>query len=345
MAQKTSSTLIGIFVVGAVALSVAGVTYFGSGKAFAETVPFVLYFDGSLQGLDVGAPVLFRGVRVGSVARIVLRYYPAENRTEIPVFVELEPDRIEEIGGTAERGSVLPVLIQQGLRAQLVALSFLTGKLSIQLDFHPDKQARFVERDDSIREIPTIPSTLEQLTQTLQDLPVQELIHDLQSAVQGIDELIRSEDLKEAIRSLDTTIDDFGKLARDVNEDLEPLSERLNSTLDTARQTLQTADEKLTSLEGTLTETLQEFRSLAQNVNEQVDPTADSLKDTMAGLRGTLEDARAVLAAVRDGIGVDSPLYHRLVSVLNETGQLARSLRELADLLEQHPETIIQGKP
>lgn len=70
MGSKVNPTILGAFVVSAVLLAVAGVLFFGGGKFFEAKVPFVLFFDGSVQGLNVGAPVIFRGVQVGQVSAI-----------------------------------------------------------------------------------------------------------------------------------------------------------------------------------------------------------------------------------------------------------------------------------
>ena len=70
MGSKISPTVIGAFVVGAIICMVAGVLLFGGGKFFTEKLPYVLFFDSSVEGLNVGAPVIFRGVQVGQVTEI-----------------------------------------------------------------------------------------------------------------------------------------------------------------------------------------------------------------------------------------------------------------------------------
>src|SRR6516164_2529676 len=92
MAKKASPKLIGGFVIGAIALVVAGILAFGGGAYFAQTRAAVLYFQGSLSGLQVGAPVTFRGVRVGSVTKIVIHYDVLAQKLAIPVFIEINPD-------------------------------------------------------------------------------------------------------------------------------------------------------------------------------------------------------------------------------------------------------------
>ncbi len=167
MSRQPNKTLIGAFVVGAVALAVAGLFIFSSGKFLKETRTFVLYFDGSLKGLDVGAPVNFKGIKIGSVTDIKVELESEDfSDIRIPVLVEIDPDMIKESSALLKKqdyqqwrerreamqkaGKVIKSMIDRGLRAQLISQSMVTGKLMIQLDFYPDKPARFVAADERV---------------------------------------------------------------------------------------------------------------------------------------------------------------------------------------------------
>ena len=97
MSKKANPALIGGFVVGAAVLAVAGIAFFGGGKLFAEQLTFVSYFEGSLKGLQVGAPVTFRGVRIGAVSDIVVRYNSDDQSVRIVVYFQIERDRIHTV--------------------------------------------------------------------------------------------------------------------------------------------------------------------------------------------------------------------------------------------------------
>ncbi len=141
MSAKANKSLIGAFVLGATALAVAGVVIFGSGRFFRKPHMFVMYFPGSVKGLNVGAPVMFRGVKVGQVTDMKVNFYGKELNILIPVYIELDPRTDVLVSGDVPKGQYLKALIKKGLRAQLQMQSFITGQLLIDLDFHPGKPA------------------------------------------------------------------------------------------------------------------------------------------------------------------------------------------------------------
>ena len=162
MARKASPKLIGVFVLGAVVLLLAGILTFGSGDYFAPKGRAVLFFEGSLAGLDVGSPVTFRGVRVGSVTNIVIQYNVIEQKLFIPVFIEINPAQFEIVRGARSAHDIRD-LVQRGLRAQLQVQSLVTGQTSVDFDFYPDSPVHLVEADLGVPELPTIPSSIDLL--------------------------------------------------------------------------------------------------------------------------------------------------------------------------------------
>jgi paraquat-inducible protein B len=170
MAAKSNPKVIGGFVVGAIALLVVGVIAFGGGQYFAKTGKAVLYFEeASMSGLDIGSPVTFRGVKIGAVTDIVINYDIDEQKLMIPVYIEIELERIHIIRGQQDSKNVYE-LIERGLRAQLVIQSMVTGQASIDLAFHPGTEAVFASQDKSLVEIPTLPSDIDMLKANLADV-------------------------------------------------------------------------------------------------------------------------------------------------------------------------------
>ena len=193
MSKTANKTVIGAFVIGAVTLLVIAVLIFGSGQFFKNTLCYELFFQGTVQGLDVGSPVVFRGVKIGSVTSIGLEFNTKLLAFDIPVTIEIEPAKAKRLGPPPKKeGELLNPLIDKGLRGQLQTLSLVTGQLAVALDFFPNQPARFVSIQKKYPEIPTVPSTFEQLTKTIQELPIKELFAKLDSSITAINALVNS---------------------------------------------------------------------------------------------------------------------------------------------------------
>ncbi len=344
MSSKANPTMIGAFVLGGAALLTVGVGVFGGGRQFADTETFVLFFEGSLKGLNVGAPVLFRGVKVGEVTDVRVRYHVEEQRIDIPVYALLQRDRIIQIGKSENREQNMPALVERGLRARLAMQSFVTGMLAVELDFHPGAPLRLVGGDSEFREVPTIPSAFDELTKTLQDIPIRELVEDLRRAVNGVDELVRSEDMRAAVRHIGAAAEAAGTLARQVNERVAELAARGDETLVQARSTLKTLEEKVASAEASFGDALGEVRGLARSLNERDDTVLKGIEEAAASARAALEQARLTLITANEVMTRDSEVRYHLTSMLEEVAAAARAVRALADYLERYPEALIRGK-
>jgi paraquat-inducible protein B len=141
MAKQANKTMIGLFVVGAIVLLVAAIVLLGSGRYFKETHRYVAFFEGSVKGLAVGAPVMFRGVRIGKVEDFAVYYKDADMAFQIPVLLTLYPEKVIGIGieqTEEEEQKIWQEMLDAGFRAELQMQSIVTGQLSVELDFHPD---------------------------------------------------------------------------------------------------------------------------------------------------------------------------------------------------------------
>ena len=332
MSKQANPTVIGAFVVGAVALVVVGIMVFSSGKVFGDKLTYVLYFEDNLKGLNVGAPVTFRGTRVGTVSDITVVIDAQGESIRIPVFMDLEEESVEVVNvgpETIQDGQVIEdrdrafiqkLIEKRGLRAQLEMQSLVTGQLQVQLDFFPDAPIKLhTGLDDRYPEFPTVPSSLNQLAQKLEDLPVKDLIEATLKAIQGFEHLINSPEVAGLGVEAKSLITELRHLAKDIDREVVPLA---------------------SSLRGTIRDT----RDLVQNIDSRVDPLATSLEDIAGAIRTSLEQAQETLSVVEDVAAKDSALAYRLTTALKELGAAARSVRDLADYLERHPEALLQGK-
>jgi len=314
MAQQANRMMIGGFVVLAVALLAASLVVFGSGKFFKKTQRFVLYFDESIKGLNVGAPVLFQGVQVGSVADITIMADPAKNKVEIPVIIQVELDRFvfREANRMADPKKNMPRLIDQGLRAMLQMQSLITGQLLIELNFYPDTPVVLRGTDKIHVEIPTLPSTTARLARALEQVDIGGLQKKLEQALDGIDKLVNDPDISAVFRDLKETLQSTRKLVAKVDQQVGPLAKDVKRTV-------------------------RDFGKLAR----ELDPR---LRELSLGLEKTLSGLDRTLATVRGTLGEDAPVMVDLENTLRELGAMSRSLRELASYLDQHPESLIRGK-
>jgi paraquat-inducible protein B len=305
MAKQANRMMIGGFVVLAVILLAASLVVFGSGKFFQKTLKFVLYFDESVKGLSVGAPVLFQGVQVGSVTSIVIQADLAKMKTQIPVIIEIEPDRWQVHGGERNPRKNVQKLIEMGLRAQLIMQSFITGQLMIELDFHPGTPVILKNINKEYAEIPTIPSTAEQLSRALGELDLKGLEKHLESTLAGVDQVVNNPNLTASIGALKDTLQDASKLLTRVDRQVDPLADDVKKAV-------------------------KDFGKLANNVDSRVGGVATGLDKTMSTARGAISE--------------DSPLMVELENTLKEISAMSGSLRQLANYLDQHPEALIRGK-
>src|SRR5512146_889585 len=232
MGKKASKTTIGAFVIGAVALAVAAVMVFGSGKFFSERTRYVMFFDGSVKGLQVGSPVVMNGVKIGQVTDIYVVGDLAALKFYTPVFIEIEPDKIRLAGHTKATIRELmrtkyryyQLLLAKGWKAQLVLQSFVTGQLWVSLAFYPDKPTRLVGLIKDVPEIPTVPTTVEEMQKTIENLPVKEIARKLDNVITGIDRIVNSPEMQRTIANIEKATGNIDRLSKRVDSQVEPLS-------------------------------------------------------------------------------------------------------------------------
>ena len=276
MSKKASPTLVGVFVVGAVSILVIGLVILGGGAFMKERVPFVMYFDGSIKGLNVGAPVMFRGVKVGAVTDIRIEFDPRDLTVRTPVFVEFQPERVTHVTGESDPRRNIEQLIERGLTAQLEMQSLVTGLLMISIDFRPDSSPKRVGIDQGMPEVPTIPATFQALSRTIENLELEELLAKIARSIDAFETFISNPEIIEAIRELNRTLEDVQTLAQNVSGQVAPLAEGINevsaatsSVLAQAVKSMSRVDE-LTAADGSpryeLIKTLEEVSAAARSI-------------------------------------------------------------------------------
>jgi len=325
LSKKTSKTVIGIFVVSALALVVASVLIFGSGDFLKDRYKFVLFFKDSVKGLNVGAPVVFLGVQVGEVKDISVIQDPSKSSFYIQVIVELTSGKIKQsltkvTSAPKETYEYCNQLIKQGLRAELGLQSVVTGQLQIELDFYPKEKAIFVGENAQFQEIPTIPSKFEKLTKTLENLPLKEIVDKVSSSLNRIDALLESPEIIETLQSTKLAMKDARKVFYNINKQVPPLLNKLDVVLES-------------------------YGALAQNMDQQVAPLSFKVDELVKTVNEASKQADRTLKTIENVVGENSITTVELTETLKEFSSAARSIRNLADYLNRHPETLVRGRP
>lgn len=330
MSRRANPTLIGAFVVGALVLATIAAFILSSGAWLREKTYAVMYFEGSVQGLSVGAPVTFRGVRVGTVTDVSMSIDADNVVITIPVTVEIAPERVthrSDFTGTWSEN--LRRLVSHGLRAQLEMQSLLTGQLLIELDFQPDKPPVYRDAHSPHPEIPTIPAPLDALRAKFEEYPIESILADVSVILSGIKALVTDPDFAGTLHSVRQTVDDYGRLAQRMEQQVDPTAELLQRSLVTANEALQKLDALLVRADGTL---------------NNFDQAAGSLGKTLEAAQGSLQVAQEALTGAKQLMRDDASWSISLNAALNEITRAARALRTLADTLERHPEALLRGK-
>ncbi len=303
--SKASPAVIGSFVIGAIALVVIGLLVFGGANWLANRSKYVAYFPGSVKGLQVGAPVDFRGVTIGQVTDIKVRFNPQAVSAQIPVVMELDPTRIEVVGGerivSGEAGAQR--LIDAGFRAQLQSQSLLTGLLFVNLDFKKDTPVRLVGDGEPYPEIPTLPSEFEQLQQTAGDVAARmpELLDQLNGLLSDLNKT-----LNQTSGGVGSVVNDVAAIAQDVRKSTPEVvasTEKATAQLQHAAQTLdeilQTNRDAIGSMIDEWTVTGASMRRVADQVNATLAENREGLRDfTQSGLyeyTGLAQDAQRLV--------------------------------------------------
>ena len=245
--NQANTKLIGAFIVGAVALVIIVFLVFGSGKLFTKTYDYVVYFRGSVNGLDIGAPVKLRGVTVGSVSQIIPLYYP-NGDFAVEVKIKTEKGIIKTVGTLQEdvvQQKEVEHAIENGFRAQLNTSSFVTGKLFVNLDYFPDTEKIYMKRNKEDVEIPSIPSTtelfensLKSVMKGLENLNLVELTESLRNTVISVDALLSSPLWKENLIMINENLVKTDTLFARLNRSIDPLASNVTETTIQAKKTL-----------------------------------------------------------------------------------------------------------
>ena len=360
MSKPVNPMAIGGFTLGALALLVAGLLIFGGANLLnAKKARFVVFFDSSLNGLEKGAPVKMQGVKIGTVTDIKLEFESKTARIFKPVVVEIDRDSFASSDGEPDELSADPKdqklsvdrLVKEGFRARLEMQSLLTGLLDVNFAAYPDRPAQFTGLQyQGLIELPSIPATTDELRVTAEEMaeklrtvPLDKIVANFIATLDEIRNLLGSDEMKRSNVALAKTLEGMDRTIATLNQNLEPILKESKMTVTHANALMQ------------------DSRSMVDDVHREVKPVLASVEKlvadadkTLAGAdkataaaaialdtaTAALNKAQSTLATVDGAVGPDSTLKEALFSIRDA----ARSLKNLTDYLERHPESLISGK-
>ncbi len=329
MKARVSSAVVGLFVIGAAMLALIALLTFGGVNFFSRPQRFVVYFDESIQGLDLGSPVKLMGVRVGRVVGLHVRYDAGRNKSVVAVVCEINRDVITNAQGrridVSER-SKLQELVDHGMRAQLGVLGLATGLLFVDLNFYNPQTYPVEARvtDGRYVVVPAVPSAISEYQASLS-----EILSDLKRV-------------------------DFAGLSRRLTVLLNTANEKLQG-MDTARLsahwtraadavTAAATDPEIKRTFATLNAAAGNLRALIGKLDSKVQPTSEKLTQTLDETRRALAAFNAAASSAQHFIAAQNGLGVEADETLAQLRSAAASVQRLAEFLERNPNAIITGR-
>jgi paraquat-inducible protein B len=300
---RSKPAVVGSFILGALALGVIAILAFGGTNLFAHKLRVVVVFSESIAGLEVGAPVTFRGVRIGRVEKMRLHIDVQRQASWLPVYLDLDLDRIAWANGVGGKRADLQAAVDSGLRAQLVSQGLVGGDMSVNLDYRPGTPALLAGQAKDAFEIPTVPSDLQ--------------------------------DLKDQLLKLD--LPEIGRQAREalasVHHVTEEIGARIGPLADGLQTTLATATDAVHRLQLDSARTLGDVDRLVNESRQQIATNGDDLDRVLKKADEATGRADELVASLND---MTSPRGD-LQASMRDLAASAGSLRGLTHDLERNP--------
>ncbi len=262
-------------------------------RQYGHKAVFLLKFSQSVRGLDIGAPVEFRGLPVGQVADIGIEFDWKNGQVLVLVRIEIDVNRLQphiSKGNAPDEFQALELLVAQGMRGQLRTGNLLTGKLFVALDFFKNAEPATITHHGKILELPTTPAPLDVLANSLQtvlkkmeQLPVKEISTRMLAAVDSIKEagnavsaLANSGDVKGAVKAFDLLMKKMQTLTQELNRDLPATVTQVRTTLAGVNEVVSKDAEVVTALYRALDEMSQAAKAL-RHLAEDIEQHPESL--------------------------------------------------------------------
>ena len=282
MSVKTNYFKIGLFVIGATALGLGGLLAFGIGAVFKQGARLETFVDESVQGLEVGSPVKYRGVKIGSVEKITFLFDPKNSDAPVQdlltkgryvrIIMKLDPGYLASPSSIINR-RLFEQMIEEGLRVRLTPQG-ITGIVFLSLDYLSDPQRTpklEIDWEPEYIYIPSAPSAINVLFQSfdavyqrIEKIDIEGIADNLNELFAKLNDGLESETVKSIVDRADDLLAELGKT------NSAALAFLSDSTLDGAPANLAAAVEHL--------------RAVAEKIDAQFDDTLRAFKAAADGI-------------------------------------------------------------
>ncbi len=333
--------MIGIFIVFSLVLFMTAIVIFGGNKFFTKERLIIAYFDGSLNGLSVGAPVTYRGVTIGQVKAIKIHIEGTGQKSEeisIPILIALSPESTMIVEDNKNKNDsdiydFMETMCKQGLRARLKLQSLVTGKRYVDLAFYENSPAVYRDTSKKYFEIPTLPSDMQQFSKMMENVDVGKLytkfintLDSLETLSATFSEAIDKEKTRQLLDNLLNSTTSLQSLLDKLDTGVDPILRKTDSGLDQIAELTRHTDNLILSLE-----------------KEIVPEILSELNLSFENLNLTLQQAGTLLAQAEKTISPYSPLYYQFTETMKQVEETALAIEKLSDFIHRNPDTLIFG--
>lgn len=330
MKTKVSPAVVGAFVIGAFALGIIALISFGSINLFSKPQRFAVYFDESIHGLDLGSPVKLRGVRVGRVVDLNVRFDDATKKSVVMVLCEFNRSMVADGSGVAidvSNRAALQGLIDKGLRAQLGVIGLATGLLYVELNFLDPKEYPDVSRTADLKYavIPSVPSAISEFQASLTEIL---------SSVRKVDFVGISKELKLLIADTRRQVNTLD--VKDLVAQWTKAAESVNAFA---------SDPELKTTLTNMNAAVTELRAVLAQLDEQIEPTGAKLNVTLDEAQKTLASFNATATTLRRFVNAQQNLGEGANQAFSRLAEAADAIQRLAEFLERNPQALLSGRP
>lgn len=318
---RTRLAVVGLFVLLGTALAVFTIVSFGAIDPFRHDIPAEIVFDGPVSGLEVGAPVTFRGVPVGHVTSIRIDYDARLHRAYIPVRIELDAHTVDFSGDPPGARPSVAAWVAEGLRARLVPVSLISGQTEVDLDFDSSDPPQLHPDVAALPEVPVAGPVGGSLAQQLSELPLQQLAANASLTLQSLRRLTDS-----------------------LIGSLPPLLDSATHSSTTAGQAFEAARVSLIQLQRRTDTTLTDIDRLTTEGQRQLQGRGADLHTLLVSSNEAVLEARDTLGNLESLTAVQSPARTNLEETLRDLSDASASLRGFAADVQQNPRLLLTGR-